>query len=64
MAYQELVVSGQVGPEKMRKADLAWNEFRARFTLAVRLANNDWTAATPEAVQKLSNDFIALIRSL
>lgn len=48
--FQKRVVRGKVSPEKEFAVDASWNLFRNNFKLAMRQAQNDDNAPTPEFV--------------
>jgi len=62
--WLELVVTGRASKADEARVDAAWNEFRAGFSLSFQAASNDWSAATPEKIQLLSEQLIRLIHSL
>lgn len=62
--YSEMVVLGKVKPADQADIDRAWDDFRAAFKVAVILAEQDLTSATPANVERLKDDLITLIRSL
>ena len=63
-SYCKLVVLGKVSKAEEAKVDAAWNDFRSAFTLSLRAASLNWSAATPAQVQKLAVDLNKLILSL
>jgi hypothetical protein len=62
--YAELAVQGKVSAADQVDIDKQWNLFRSTFKSALIVANNNWSAVTPEDARKISNDLLTLIRSL
>jgi hypothetical protein len=62
--YCELAVQGKVSASDQVDIDRQWNTFRSTFKSALTVANNNWSAATPEDARKIANDLLTLIRSL
>ena len=62
--YCELVVQGQVSAKDQAEVNKAWDTFRHALTVALKIANNDWTAQTPDDVEKAKDTLIIFIRSL
>lgn len=60
----ERVVLGKVSKEDERRVDNAWNKFRSTFSLGMSAARQDWSAQTPESLDKLQKDFVNLVRTL
>ena len=63
-AYCELAVQREVSAPDQATINKAWNDFREGFTVALKLADNDWTAPTPDDLERLKNDLIIFIRAL
>ncbi len=62
-AYCERVAQGKVTAEQERVADLAWNEFRARFRAALVTASANWSAPAPTAIKTLATTTTATLKS-
>lgn len=63
-SWLELVVKGKVSKADEARVDKAWNDFRDAFSIAFQTASQNWSAATPEQVQRLADNLITLIRKL
>lgn len=59
--YADRCAKGKVSAKDQEEIDSAHEKFRLAFKSAVRLARHDWSGATPETVQKLSDELLALI---
>lgn len=63
-AYCELAVQGKVSAKDQAEVNKAWNTFRRSFSIALKVAQNDWTQPTPDDLEQAKDTLILFIRSL
>lgn len=63
-ATVKLHLAGKLTAAQRKQADDAWNDFRKSFVGTMKALTIHWDTATPEELQVIANNFIALLHRL